>query len=38
MLVVLLVTCLDIPVLIDSHCHLDRLKAAPDHPSLEQII
>lgn len=37
-LVVLLATCLDISVLIDSHCHLDRLIAAPDQPSLEQII
>ena len=25
-------------MLIDSHCHLDRLKAAPDHQSLKQII
>lgn len=25
-------------MLIDSHCHLDRLKAAPDHQSLQQII
>nr|WP_283164269.1 YchF/TatD family DNA exonuclease [Shewanella corallii] len=25
-------------VLIDSHCHLDRLKAAPDADSLDQII
>nr|WP_242695123.1 TatD family hydrolase [Shewanella sp. 4t3-1-2LB] len=25
-------------VLVDSHCHLDRLKAAPDQDSLAQII
>lgn len=25
-------------MLIDSHCHLDRLKAAPDHASLENIV
>lgn len=25
-------------VLVDSHCHLDRLKAAPDQDSLEQIL
>ncbi|MBE8167481.1 MAG: YchF/TatD family DNA exonuclease [Shewanella sp.] len=25
-------------MLIDSHCHLDRLKSAPDHSSLKQII
>lgn len=25
-------------MLIDSHCHLDRLKAAPDHASLTQIL
>ncbi|MFQ6371080.1 TatD family hydrolase [Shewanella sp. YIC-542] len=25
-------------MLVDSHCHLDRLKAAPDQDSLEQII
>lgn len=25
-------------MLIDSHCHLDRLKAAPDAPSIQQII
>ncbi|ABM24634.1 hydrolase, TatD family [Shewanella sp. W3-18-1] len=30
--------CLEIPVLIDSHCHLDRLKAAPDQLSLEHIL
>lgn len=37
-LVVLLFLCLEIAVLIDSHCHLDRLKAAPDQPTLEQIL
>ena len=25
-------------MLIDSHCHLDRLKSAPDQASLKQII
>ncbi|MCE9684746.1 YchF/TatD family DNA exonuclease [Shewanella sp. AS16] len=25
-------------MLIDSHCHLDRLKAAPDHQSLQLIL
>ncbi|NKF51505.1 YchF/TatD family DNA exonuclease [Shewanella sp. WXL01] len=25
-------------MLIDSHCHLDRLKSAPDQPSLKAII
>ncbi|QUN04557.1 YchF/TatD family DNA exonuclease [Shewanella yunxiaonensis] len=25
-------------MLVDSHCHLDRLKAAPDQDSLQQII
>ena len=25
-------------MLIDSHCHLDRLKAAPDHESLSKVI
>ncbi|MBM7074040.1 TatD family hydrolase [Shewanella sp. 202IG2-18] len=25
-------------MLIDSHCHLDRLKAAPDHQSLSKVI
>ncbi|MDL3987404.1 TatD family hydrolase [Shewanella xiamenensis] len=25
-------------MLIDSHCHLDRLKAAPDQPTLELIL
>lgn len=25
-------------MLIDSHCHFDRLKAAPDHASLQQLI
>ena len=25
-------------MLIDSHCHLDRLKAAPDHQSLTKIV
>ncbi len=25
-------------MLIDSHCHLDRLKAAPDHSSLQQLL
>lgn len=25
-------------MLIDSHCHLDRLKSAPDQPSLRQVI
>ncbi|MGB0893558.1 MAG: TatD family hydrolase [Parashewanella sp.] len=25
-------------MLIDSHCHLDRLKAAPDQHSLQQIV
>lgn len=37
-LVVLYLSCLEIPVLIDSHCHLDRLKAAPDQLSLEHIL
>ncbi|MEE2026231.1 putative metal-dependent hydrolase YcfH [Shewanella oneidensis] len=34
----LLFHCLEIAVLIDSHCHLDRLKAAPDQPTLELIL
>lgn len=25
-------------MLIDSHCHLDRLKIAPDHDSLVDVI
>lgn len=25
-------------MLIDSHCHLDRLKAAPDHQSIQHIL
>lgn len=25
-------------MLVDSHCHLDRLKSAPDHESLVQLI
>jgi len=28
----------DFQVLVDSHCHLDRLKAAPDPESLSQLL
>nr|WP_275660412.1 YchF/TatD family DNA exonuclease [Shewanella sp. Isolate13] len=37
-LAVLFVVCWIFIVLIDSHCHLDRLKIAPDQASLQEII